>query len=90
MLSPGRIKELLNEPDLSDREAVEIRDYLRALAEVTFENWGRERSRDQEVWTAEDTRQPRGYEQTKEGRPTEDRPSQCYDQPKSHHLRQSL
>jgi len=37
MLSIERTKELLNDPTLSDKEAEEIRDGLRDLAEIIYE-----------------------------------------------------
>jgi hypothetical protein len=39
MLSIERIKEILNNPTLSDREAAQIRDELRYLAELLFDQW---------------------------------------------------
>ena len=39
MLSIERIKELLENRDLTDEEAEEIRDAFRALAEIIFEKW---------------------------------------------------
>jgi len=39
MITPQRIKQLLNDPDMDDLEAERIRDDLRSLAEVIFEQW---------------------------------------------------
>ena len=39
MLSIERIKEILNNPTLSDKEATQIRDELRCLAELLFDQW---------------------------------------------------
>jgi signal-transduction protein with cAMP-binding, CBS, and nucleotidyltransferase domain len=43
MLSIERVKELLNDPNLSDKEVEEIRDGFRMLSEVVFEQWQAER-----------------------------------------------
>ena len=43
MLSVDRVKELINDPNLSDKEIEEIRDGLFMLAEVMFEQWQAER-----------------------------------------------
>ena len=43
MLSTERIKTLINNPNLSDKEIEEIRDGLYMLAEVMFEQWQAER-----------------------------------------------
>jgi len=43
MLSLERVKELLNDPALSDEEIKEIRDGLRLLAELIFEKWREDR-----------------------------------------------
>jgi signal-transduction protein with cAMP-binding, CBS, and nucleotidyltransferase domain len=43
MLSVERVKELINDPNLSDKEIEEIRDGLHMLAEVMFEQWQAER-----------------------------------------------
>ena len=43
MLSLERVKELINDPNLSDKEVEEIRDGLFMLAEVMFEQWQAER-----------------------------------------------
>lgn len=50
MLSIEATKEILNEPNMSDEEATEIRDSFRALAEIIFEQWQYERMK------AKDTR----------------------------------
>jgi hypothetical protein len=39
MLNIERIKELLNNKNISDQEAKEIRDDFRSLAEIVFEQW---------------------------------------------------
>lgn len=43
MLSTERIKQLINNPKLSDKEIEEIRDGLYMLAELMFEQWQAER-----------------------------------------------
>lgn len=43
MLSTERIKQLINNPKLSDKEIEEIRDGLYMLAELMFEQWQTER-----------------------------------------------
>lgn len=43
MLSVERVKELLNDPKLSDKEVEEIRDGFYQLAELMFEQWQTER-----------------------------------------------
>ncbi len=43
MLSVERVKELLNDPKLSDKEVEEIRDGFYQLSEVIFEQWQTER-----------------------------------------------
>lgn len=43
MLSIERVKELLNDPNLSDKEVEEIREGFRMLSEVIFEQWQAER-----------------------------------------------
>jgi hypothetical protein len=43
MLSVERVKELINDPNLSDKQVEEIRDGLFMLAEVMFEQWQAER-----------------------------------------------
>ena len=45
MLSIERVKELLNDPNLSDKEIEEIRDSFRMLSEVIFEQWQAERTK---------------------------------------------
>ncbi len=39
MLSEQKIRQLLKDDSLSDKEALEIRDGFRNLAEVIFEKW---------------------------------------------------
>lgn len=43
MLSIERIKELLEDPNISDEEAREIRDGFHMLAEIIFDHWQEER-----------------------------------------------
>ncbi len=43
MLSVERVKQLINNPKLSDQEVEEIRDGLYMLAELMFEQWQAER-----------------------------------------------
>lgn len=43
MLSVERVKELLNDPKLSDKEIEEIRDQMYMLCEIMFEQWQAER-----------------------------------------------
>jgi len=39
MLTLEQIKKTLNDPSISDEEALEIRDQLYALAEIIYEKW---------------------------------------------------
>jgi hypothetical protein len=39
MLSVERVKELLNDPTLSDAEVEQVRDEFQILAEIIFEKW---------------------------------------------------
>jgi len=39
MLSVERVKQLLNDPKISDEEAEKIRDEFHILAEMIFEKW---------------------------------------------------
>ncbi len=43
MLSVERVKELINDPNLSDKEIEEIRDGFYQLSEIMFEQWQAER-----------------------------------------------
>lgn len=43
MLSLERVKLLLNDPNISDDTALEIRDNFHSLAELIFEKWQREK-----------------------------------------------
>jgi len=43
MLSIERVKELVNDPSLTDEEIKEIRDEFYLLAEIIFEQWKAER-----------------------------------------------
>ena len=45
MLSIERVKELLNDPNLSDKEITEIRDGFYMLSEVIFKQWQAERTK---------------------------------------------
>lgn len=44
MLTLEQVKKLLNDPAISDDEALEIRDQLYALAEIIFEQWQKEKT----------------------------------------------
>ena len=39
MLSIERVKELINDPDISDAEVEQIRDEYHTLVEIIFEVW---------------------------------------------------
>ncbi len=43
MLSVERVKELINDPSLSDKEIEEIRDGFYQVSELMFEQWQAER-----------------------------------------------
>lgn len=43
MLTIQQIKIMLNNPNISDEEATEIRDGFRSLAELIFEQWEKEK-----------------------------------------------
>ena len=43
VLSIEKTKQLINDPSLSDKEAEEIRDGFRVLAEIIFEKWQEEK-----------------------------------------------
>ncbi|KKQ35284.1 MAG: putative cytosolic protein [Candidatus Nomurabacteria bacterium GW2011_GWB1_37_5] len=45
MLSIERTKELLNDCSVADKEAEDIRDNFRMLAEIIFEKWQTEREK---------------------------------------------
>lgn len=45
MLSIERVKELINDPNLSDKQIKEIRDGFHMLSEVIFEQWQAERAK---------------------------------------------
>ena len=45
MLSIERVKELINDPNLSDKEIEEILDGFYQLSEVIFEQWNEERKK---------------------------------------------
>lgn len=48
MLSVERVKELLNDPKISDEEAEKIRDEFYILAEVIFEKWMEDKKKEKE------------------------------------------
>jgi len=54
MLSVERVKELLNDPKLSDKEVEEIRDQLYMLSEIMFEQWQAERIKAKKVEQKDD------------------------------------
>lgn len=43
MLTLEKMKELLDDPSLSDEQILEIRDQLYALAEIIYEKWQQDR-----------------------------------------------
>jgi hypothetical protein len=43
MLSVERIKEIINDPSLSDEELTQIRDEYHLLAEIIIEQWNEDR-----------------------------------------------
>jgi len=43
MLSIEQTKKLLNDPNISNNEVMEIRDGFRMLAEIIFEKWQQEK-----------------------------------------------
>ena len=45
MISVERVKELLNDPNISDKEAEEIRDDFHIFAEIIFDKWMDERKK---------------------------------------------
>lgn len=49
MLTLDRVKELTNDPSMSDQQAEEIRDKFRVFAELIFEQWQSERIRTKAV-----------------------------------------
>ena len=44
MLSVERVKELINDPKLSDKEIEEIRDGMRLLVRVVYQKWKEEQN----------------------------------------------
>ncbi|ABC77911.1 hypothetical protein [Syntrophus aciditrophicus] len=46
MLNLEQVKKILNDPAISDSEALEIRDHLYSLAEIIFEQWQSQREND--------------------------------------------
>ncbi len=53
MLSVERVKELLNDPKLSDKEIEEIRDHMYMLTELIFEQWMEDRKKQVECKQAQ-------------------------------------
>lgn len=45
MLTLEQVKKSLNDPSISDSEALEIRDQMYSLAEIIFEQWQKEKER---------------------------------------------
>jgi len=43
MLSLQQVKKILNNPNISDDEALEIRDGFRSLVEIIYEQWEKEK-----------------------------------------------
>lgn len=43
MLTIQQVKMILNNPNISDEEATEIRDGFRSLVEIIFEQWEKEK-----------------------------------------------
>ena len=44
MLTLEKMKELLDDPSLSDNQVLEIRDQLYSLAEIIFEKWQQDKA----------------------------------------------
>tara|TARA_Y100000310_G_C20255255_1_gene611019 strand:- start:78 stop:227 length:150 start_codon:yes stop_codon:yes gene_type:complete len=44
MLSIQRIKILIDEPNMSDKDAERVRDELRLLADIMFDQWKKEKT----------------------------------------------
>ena len=49
MLSVERVKQLANDPSLTDKQIEEIRDGFYMLSQVIFEQWQAERNKAKEV-----------------------------------------
>ena len=49
MLSAERVKQLANDPTLSDKQIEEIRDGFYMLSQVIFEQWQAERNKAKEA-----------------------------------------
>lgn len=45
MLNIARIKEILKKPDITDEEAERIRNELRAISELVFKQWIKDREK---------------------------------------------
>lgn len=48
MLSIEKVKRVLNDPNITDEEALEIRDNMHSLAEIIFEQWQQQREKERE------------------------------------------
>ena len=59
MLSVERVKELINDPNLSDKEIEEIRDGFYQLSEIMFEQWMEERKKAKVVQKNEKKEDPK-------------------------------
>ena len=44
MITLEQVKKLLNDPTISDSEALEIRDQCYSLAEIIFEQWQKDKA----------------------------------------------
>ncbi len=49
MLSVERVKQLVNDPSLTDKQIEEIRDGFYMLSQVIFEQWKAERAKTKEA-----------------------------------------
>lgn len=48
MLSVERVKELLNDPKISDEEAEKIRDEFYIFSEIIFDKWMEDKKKEKE------------------------------------------
>jgi hypothetical protein len=55
MLTLEQVKKSLNDPSISDSEALEIRDQMYSLAEIIFEQWQLQREQDRKARSADPT-----------------------------------
>lgn len=55
MLTLEQVKKSLNDPSISDSEALEIRDQMYSLAEIIFEQWQQQREKERESRRSERT-----------------------------------